>query len=215
MNQNPQTVESTWVRRILLWGLLLLVLMVVAGVALVDRWAMPENRTPVTEPLPDFGAVPDFRLTDTDGRTVTRRDLLGAPWIADFIFTRCAGTCPVMSLKMQTLDGDLPPEIDLVSVTVDPEHDTPDVLVDYAERFEASDRWHFLTGTPEDVVSLSRDGFHLGVDLSPPPDQVNPDEPIVHSTRFVLVDAQGHIRGYYNMLMSGELERLVGDLESL
>lgn len=215
MNQNPQTVESTWVRRILLWGLLLLVLMVVAGVALVDRWAMPENRTPVTEPLPDFGEVPDFRLTDTAGRTVTRRDLLGAPWIADFIFTRCAGTCPVMSLKMQTLDGDLPPEIELVSVTVDPEHDTPEVLGDYARKFEASDRWHFLTGTPEDVVSLSRDGFHLGVDLSPPPDQVNPDEPIVHSTRFVLVDGQGHIRGYYNMLMSGELERLVGDLESL
>lgn len=213
--ERPVQHESPLVRRILLWGLLLLVLMVVTGVALIDRWAMPENRSPVEEPLPDFGEVPDFSLTAADGRTVTKGDLSGDPWIADFIFTRCAGTCPVMSLKMQTLDRDLPAELELVSITVDPEHDTPEVLAEYAETFGASHRWHFLTGSEEEIRTLSQEGFRLGLDLSPPEDQASPEEPILHSTRFVLVDGEGHIRGYYNVMLSGELERLVGDLGKL
>lgn len=207
--------ETPWGRRILLWGLLLLVLMVVTGVALVDRWAMPENRTPAAEPLPDFGELPSFSLTATDGRTVTKDDLSGDPWIADFVFTRCQGTCPVMSLKMGKLDRELPPELDLVSITVDPEHDTPAVLAEYAKTFEASERWHFLTGSPDEILALSQEGFRLGLDLSPPEEQATPEEPILHSTRFVLVDARGHIRGYYNMMLSGEMERLLGDLAAL
>lgn len=216
MTEDPgQTTETPWIRRLFLWGLLLLVLMVVAGVALIDRWAMPENRAPVKEELPDFGEVPTFSLTDVGGSPVTRDDLSGSPWIADFVFTRCEGTCPVMSLKMQSLDRNLPPELGLVSITVDPEHDTPSVLADYAQKLDASERWHFLTGSEDEIVALSQEGFRLGLDPSPPEEQVTPEEPIFHSTRFVLVDSRGHIRGYYNMMLSGEMERLLRDLGSL
>ena len=160
--------------------------------------------------------VPEFSLINRDGRAVTLRDLAGAPWVADFVFTRCPATCPMMTARMARLNRDLPADLPvrLVSFSVDPEHDTPEVLERYAQSFQAPDRWLFLTGDREQILQLSEKGFKLGVAMELPPGTDAP-EPIVHSTRFVLVDGEGRIRGYYDAFDEESMERLERDLAAL
>jgi protein SCO1 len=197
-------------RRLLIWGLLVAVLLAVAGAAVWQRLGGLRRSD-----LPVLGTVPDFALTNRDGRIVRRADLAGAPWIADFIFTRCAASCPMMSQRMARLIRDLPPGLTVrfVSFTVDPEHDRPAVLERYAQSFSAPERWLFLTGGTEEMHRLSREGFKLAVDASGNP--VNPDEPILHSTRFVLVDGEGRIRGYYEAFDEESTAKLARDLVAL
>ena len=195
------------VRRGLLWGFLVAALLAVGGAAVWQLVTGPE-------PPPVVGEVPDFTLVNRDGQTIRRADLAGAPWIADFIFTRCGASCPMMSLRMARLEKGLPDDLGVrfVSFSVDPEHDTPKVLEDYAQSLGAPGRWLFLTGDKAQIHRLSRDGFKLALDDTMP---VSPDEPILHSTRFVLVDGQGKIRGYYEAFDEPSLERLVKDLEAI
>lgn len=165
-----------------------------------------------------LGRAPDFSLTNRDGQTVTDSDLLGSPWIADFIFTRCAISCPRMTQRMAQLAKLWPAGSDVarVSFSVDPEYDTPQVLQTYAESWDIEDpRWYFLTGDREFMKSLVMEGFKLAVEMDPPPGTTDPREPILHSTRFVLVDAQGAIRGYYDVVEGPEMERLVEDLRAI
>lgn len=195
------------VRRSLLWGFLVVALLAVGGAAV---WQL------VTGPAapPVVGEVPDFTLINRDGQTVRRADLAGAPWVADFIFTRCGASCPMMSLRMARLERSLPEDLGVrfVSFSVDPEHDTPQVLDEYAQSLGAPGRWLFLTGDKAQIYRLSTEGFKLAVDDTTP---VSPDEPILHSTRFVLVDGQGRIRGYYEAFDEPSLERLVKDLRAI
>lgn len=195
-------------RRRLLWGLLVAALLAILLAALVQRWRRPE-------PLPVVGQVPAFSLINRDGRAVSLADLAGRPWVADFVFTRCPASCPMMSARMARLDRDLPPALDvrLVSISVDPEFDSPTVLQRYAESFQAPDRWLFLTGGREEIRGLCVDGFKLGLDMSPAPG--SGPEPILHSTRFVLVDGKGRIRGYYEAFDEESTERLRRDLLAL
>lgn len=199
-------------RRGLLWGLLIAALLAVAAATLVQRLRRPE-------PPPVLGEVPDFALTNRDGRPVRRADLLGAPWVADFIFTRCPASCPMMTARMARFNRELPPDLPvrLVSISVDPEHDTPEVLERYAQSFAAPDRWLFVTGTREQIRSLSIEGFKLGLEMDPPPGPpgVPAPEPILHSTRFVLVDGEGKIRGYYEAFDEESMKRLDADLRAL
>lgn len=194
-------------RRGLLWGFLIVALLAVAGAAARQILRRPE-------PPPVLGEVPDFALTNRDGQAVRRADLAGAPWIADFIFTRCGASCPMMSLRMAKIERELPRDLGVrfVSFSVDPEHDTPQVLQEYAESFGAPGRWLFLTGDKQAIHRLSKEGFKLAVDDTTP---VNEDEPILHSTRFVLVDGEGRIRGYYEAFDEEALKKLVRDLEAL
>src|SRR5438552_4000002 len=137
--------------------------------------------------------VPAFALVDQDGQPVTDESLRGKVWIASFVFTHCAGPCPVMTEKMSVLEKTLTdPRVQFVSVSVDPERDTPTVLKAYAKEHHANEsRWRFLTGGGKDAtVELSR-----GMLLAALPAQGN--DPIIHSTKFVLVDARGKIRSYY------------------
>lgn len=116
--------------------------------------------------LPVYGAVPDFALTERSGRPVIAAALRGKVWIATFIFTRCSDTCPLQSAEMARLQGEFAAEEDLrlVSVTVDPEWDTPAVLARYATDFGAHpDRWLFLTGERATIHALAREAFRLGV----------------------------------------------------
>jgi protein SCO1/2 len=191
-------------RRGLLWGLLVAALLAILLAALVQQWRRPE-------PPPVLGQVPAFSLTNRDGRTVSLADLAGRPWVADFVFTRCPASCPMMSARLARLNRDLPSELDvrLVSFSVDPEHDTPEVLQRYAESFQAPDRWLFLTGKREDVRRLCVEGFKLGLDMAP---AGTGPEPILHSTRFVLVDGEGRIRGYYEAFDEESVARLRADL---
>jgi protein SCO1/2 len=164
-----------------------------------------------------LGRVPDFTLTNRDGRTVRRADLAGAPWIADFVFTRCAASCPLITLRMQRLERELPPDLGvrLVSFTVDPDYDTPHVLEAYAESYAAPGRWLFLTGPRERLHGLIRQGFKLAIDMAPPAGAASEKEPILHSTRFVLVDGRGAIRGYYDAFDEESMGRLARDLEAV
>ncbi|HSF43889.1 MAG TPA: SCO family protein [Thermoanaerobaculia bacterium] len=199
-------------RRGLLWGLLVAALLAVTAAALVQRLRRPE-------PPPVLSQVPDFRLTNRDGRPVRLADLSGAPWVADFIFTRCPASCPMMTARMARFGRDLPKDLPvrLVSFSVDPEHDTPEVLERYAKSFSAPDRWLFLTGTREQIRSLSIEGFKLGLEMDPPPAPpgITAPEPILHSTRFVLVDGEGRIRGYYEAFDEEAMKRLETDLRAL
>jgi protein SCO1/2 len=198
--------------RLFLWGLLVSVLLAIVVTTIFSRsWL-----SGAIEPPPILGEVPDFTLVNRDGREVSLGDLAGAPWVADFIFTRCPATCPVMSSQMAKLQKHrafTSSRARLVTFSVDPAHDTSEVLEAYARRFEAGERWWFLTGSPEVVFPLVREGFRLGVDPTPPEGQRG--EPIVHSTRFVLVDGQGRIRGYYDGLEDDAVERLAEDVRAL
>lgn len=202
--------QPTSFKRKLAWILLVAALAIVGAVAIHHRLTRPD-------PPPVLHELPDFRLTNRDGRTITRADLLGKPWIADFIFTRCEVSCPLMTQRMKALTRRLEGygEVNYVSITVDPDHDTPEVLEAYAKKNEAPPNWLFLTGPRDDVFRLSREGFLLGIDLNPPPGATAPGEPILHSTRFVLIDGKGRMRGSYEAFSDTTVDRIKRDLEGL
>lgn len=153
-------------------------------------------------PPGQFGFVPQFTLTDERGQPFSRQDLDGKVWVADFIYTTCQGPCPRMSAQMRQIQN--ASAVHLVSFTVDPAHDTPEVLAAYAKRWQADPaRWRFLTGSAATLNLLNRDAFHLG-DLN---------AGLEHSTRFVLVDARARIRGYYNTWESDSIKRLLADID--
>jgi protein SCO1/2 len=138
--------------------------------------------------------------------------LAGSVWVADFIFTNCGGTCPTMTETMRKLQDVLPSGIHMVSFTVDPSRDTVDVLADYARKYGADEkRWVFLTGDKQALYDLSIKGFKLALDDT----SGTVAEPITHSTRFVLVDQKGVIRGYYGGTEDEELKRLSSDAKKL
>jgi protein SCO1/2 len=172
-------------------------------------------RERLREPLPVIATLPHFELVERDGSTVTLRELAGRPWVADFVFTRCRVVCPYLTDKMAELRRRLPAGSRLasVSISVDPEHDTPEVLRAYAEGKGISGRdWLFLTGGRDAVRGLIRDGFLLAVEDTPD----NVAMPVMHSSRFALVDGAGRIRGYYSPLeQESELERLLADAAAL
>ncbi len=206
MSRSPKTLmrRLTWT----LWVLALLMAVLVIAVRM--KPAPPEGPA-----LPIIAEVPDFALTHHDGTSIRTKDLLGKPWVADFVFTRCPGVCPIMTQRMKELTIDLAPGLArYVSISVDPEHDTPEVLKVYAQKHEAGPDWYFLTGAESEIYPLIRQGFMLALDASP----ANPaegTEPIVHSNRFVLVDAEGRIRGYYNSFNAEELAQLRVDVARL
>jgi len=163
--------------------------------------------------LPVLGAVPPFTLVERSGRTVSAADLTGHVWVADFVFTRCPDFCPALTARMAGLQKALAPAADpvrLVSFSVDPTHDTPEVLEDYARRAGAGDGWLFVTGAREAVAALLRDGFKVAwADDGPPA------SPITHSDRFVLVDRALRIRGYYHGTQPDDVARLARDAIAL
>ncbi len=173
-----------------------------------------ENLPAPSGSLADYGAVPPFSLTEAGGRIVTLADLAGSIWVADFIFTRCAGSCPMMTSRMASLSRSLEArsDIKLVSFTVDPERDSVDVLSKYAKLAGADPgQWLFLTGAKDALHGLARNGFHLGVEEQ----AEDGAEPILHSTRLILIDRTGRIRGYYDATDETALERLTADLKGL
>ena len=158
------------------------------------------------QPLPVFGQIPAFELTAETGQPFTSRSLVGKVWVADLIYTTCPGPCPRMSSLMRQVQqaSSSMPDVQLVSFTVDPEHDTPAVLAQYAARYQAQpERWHFLTGPRETLDHLARNSFKLS----------NIDGSLNHSTRFVLMDRQSRIRGYYGTSDDNPVIQLVYDIK--
>lgn len=164
-----------------------------------------------------LSTLPPFELTAEDGNSFGSEHLRGKVWIATFIFTRCSYTCPAQMAEFRRIQEQLSghparDDIHLVSITVDPKYDTPEVLQAYADKSSANPtRWKFLTGRRSDLWSLSKDGFKLSVFDS----EENSDALIAHSQKFVLVDRHGRIRGYYEGLEAAGREKLMQDLEIL
>lgn len=164
---------------------------------------------PAPEPIT---TIPDFTLTERDGSQVARADLLGREWVADFVFTRCALYCPRLTARMKELRAKVPADVRFVSFSVDPGHDTPEVLSAYAAKWGIAGRdWLFLTGTKAEIWTLVEKGFLLPVADAPEVEAA----PILHSNRFVVVDAEGRMRSAVEAFEPGALERIVADLAAL
>lgn len=180
-----------------LWvGLVLVMVGVVVG-----QFLMPRQNQP---PLPVYYNVAPFRLIDENGQAFSDQDLRGRPYVADLIFSSCAGTCPLMSSKMAQLQKSTPQAVQLVSFTVNPEFDTPAVLKDYGKRYNADEsRWHFLTGSPKQMTDVA-----LALKL---PGQ----GPLAHSDRLLLIDGNGAVRGIYDGTDGDAIKRLAADARGL
>lgn len=177
------------------------------------RFQLSSNRSSA---LPVLSEVPEFQLTERQGTSFSRADLAGSVWVADFIFTRCPGLCPLLSTRMamlqQQLQGHTSRPVRLVSFSVDPEWDTPERLREYADKYHAHpQQWVFLTGPTQTMTQLITQGFRLSVAPAPAGSQ----EPILHSDRLVLVDPFFRIRGYYHGSDAEDFAKLQRDIREL
>ena len=153
------------------------------------------------KPLPVLGQISDFTLTNQLGQAVTLADLRGHVWVADIIFTRCAGPCLKMSRQLKELQEGLPSTSNarLVSLTTDPGFDTPPVLKTYGEQRFGADagRWIFLTGTKEEVANLAGKSLGLAGTEKKPEERESAVDLFIHSTIFVIVDKSAQLRGVF------------------
>jgi protein SCO1/2 len=150
--------------------------------------------------LPVIDQVADFTLTNQEGNVTMLADLSNHVWIADIIFTRCAGNCPIMSTQMKSLQDALPSssQAKLVTLTTDPDYDKPSILKRYGEHYGADfQRWTFLTGEKGELAGLATGSLKLGSTPVPPQDRTNSVDLFVHSTIFVVVDKQARLRGSF------------------
>ncbi|MBZ5606535.1 MAG: SCO family protein [Acidobacteriia bacterium] len=158
--------------------------------------------------LPSYAVVPDFQLIDQSGAAFDSAAKLDKHvWVADFIYTSCAGPCPRMSSQMHSVAKALAgADVRFVSFTVDPKNDSPPVLKEYASHFEADPaRWFFLTGPEDRLQFLSRKVFMLG----------DTGGNLEHSTRFCLIDRESRVRGYYLTEEADAIPRLIADARML
>jgi protein SCO1/2 len=156
----------------------------------------------------EFGPSPKFELVNSQGNKFTHSELTGKAWVINFIFTRCPSQCPTMTARLAQFQKEFEKEkhLKFVSVSVDPNHDTPPVLRSYAEKFKYNpDSWYFLTGPFGSVKKLIGRGFKLGT----------PEDPQLHTSKFVLVDKDQKIRGYYDSTNPTALDKLKRDLKQI
>lgn len=159
--------------------------------------------------------MPSFELTSEQGKALSDQDLRGKVVVANFIFTRCPTVCPALTARMAKIQTEIPAELPVhfVSFSVDPKHDTPEVLREFGAKYDQDpSRWTFLTGDLAEVMKAVEEGFRIGITGADDPEATPFD--IVHGEHFVLVDKAGTIRGYYpNSDLS--LQRLVRDAKRL
>jgi len=176
------------------WIGVTLVILLLGGAVVLSRL---QPRQP---PLPVLGQIADFFLTNQLGQATTLQTLRGRVWLADIIFTRCPGPCARMTRQMASVQNALPKAsgAQLVSLTTDPEFDSPEILSKYATRFGAdSNRWHFLTGTKKEIGELAAQSLKLVAVEKAAELRENPDDLFIHATIFVLVDKQARLRGIF------------------
>ncbi|MGH7213733.1 MAG: SCO family protein [Tepidisphaeraceae bacterium] len=206
-----------------LWALLVLSMISVIGAGLwanrdrtggndhgSDVAKVESQPQPAGVGLPVLYPSPAFALIDQNGNPMTERDLAGNVWIADFVFTHCGGPCPMMTAHLAKLSKQIEhPGVKFVSFTVDPQRDTPEVLREYAGRYDADHaRWHLLTGQKKDLYDVA-----AGMKITAKP--ATDDAPIIHSEKFVLIDGSGQIRGYYDGNDAEALKRVAADAMAL
>ncbi len=163
--------------------------------------------------LPSYRTVGSAGFVERSGDSLNLTDLRGDVLVVDFFFTTCKGQCPMMTARMMALQDTLTgvDGVRLVSITVDPETDTPQQLRKFAANYHAdSVRWLFLRSSKQEVRDLAHNTFMLSVS-----DSKDPKEPVTHSNRFMLVDKSGTVRGYYDSFDPRMQARLVKDIEAL
>lgn len=161
--------------------------------------------------------VPDFQFVNQNGDSISNKDYLGKVYLVEFFFTTCPSICPVMNKNLVEVEKELGENNDfgIVSITIDPQHDTPEVLREYAANYEIDNpNWNFLTGDKEEIYTLANKGFGIFA---------NTDESVpggfAHSGMFALVDREGYIRsradqfGNPIIYYKGSIERGVSVLE--
>ena len=150
--------------------------------------------------LPVLGQIAGFTLMNQNGQVTTLADLSNHVWVADIIFTRCAGPCPRMTAQMKSLQDLLPPAggVNLVTLTTDPDFDTPPVMKRYGERFNADfNRWTFLTGPKKEIAALAAGSLKLSAMPVKPEEQKDSADLFIHTTIFVVVDKHARLRGVF------------------
>ena len=190
MTENPQRIP-----RIIWVGYLLVSLTMATGFLV---WWLQTSRS--LQSLRVIGPVADFTLTNQDDKISTLADFTNHVWVADIIFTRCAGPCPAMTGRMKSLQTALPPTsaAKLVTLTTDPDNDTHAVMKRYGERFGAdSNRWIFLTGTKKEIAALGSGSLKLSSVPVKLDEQKDPVDLFIHGTYFVVVDKHAQLRGIF------------------
>jgi protein SCO1/2 len=186
----------------------------IGGAFILNQVAPPRNGE---TDFPVISQVSDFTLTNQLGQPVSREDLQGEIWIADLIFTRCAGPCPRLTETMSRIQRKLPADspIRMISFTADPGHDAPEVLKQYGKKFGVDpQRWWFLTGEKETIYSLAQNDLKFTVTKNPQPTMPVGDQ-FLHSTRIVIVDRRGRVRGYFDGTDPKTPERVVNAVKSI
>ena len=211
--------RSNAYRKLFRSGLVLVLLFVGYGLFLINRSGSGGSGAPSTAPLPVLRTISSMDLVDQEGEPVNLQTFRGQPWFANIIFTRCPGPCARMTQKMRQLQEALPAEaseVQLVSLTTDPDFDTPEVLSQYARKFQADTRsWKFLTGTKEEIVRVSTQEWLLVMLEKGEAERESPNDIFLHSTLTVLMDRLGRIRGTYEILEEGQLDEALADLQRL
>ena len=178
----------------------------IVAVLLVITYLTKESNS--NSELPVLGTIPEFYFTDSRDKKISRADLNGKVWVADFIFTTCTMACPVLTGNMNLVHKEFQnnDDVRIVSISVYPEYDTPEVLKKYASQYDANtNRWHFLTGPEENVQNVIKNGFKMG----------DYEDIIFHSEKFALVDQKGRLRGYYSGMQTEDVMRLKKDIKKL
>ena len=178
----------------------------IVAVLLVITYLTKESNS--NSELPVLGTIPEFYFTDSRDKKISRADLDGKVWVADFIFTTCTMACPVLTGNMNLVHKEFRnnDNVRIVSISVYPEYDTPEVLKEYASQYDANtNRWHFLTGPEENVQNVIKNGFKMG----------DYEDIIFHSEKFALVDQKGRLRGYYSGMETEDVTRLKKDINKL
>ena len=211
--------RSNAYRKLFRSGLVLVLLFVGYGLFLINRSGSGGSGAPSTAPLPVLRTISSMDLVDQEGEPVNLQTFRGQPWFANIIFTRCPGPCARMTQKLRQLQEALPAEaseVQLVALTTDPDFDTPEVLSQYARKFQADTRsWKFLTGTKEEIVRVSTQEWLLVMLEKGEAERESPNDIFLHSTLTVLMDGLGRIRGTYEILEEGQLEEALADLQRL
>jgi protein SCO1/2 len=195
-------------------------LLVMAGLGLalaLVLWAALRRPQPAPALL-HYGAVPAFSLTGMDAKPFASSALAGKVWAASFVYTQCKNSCPMLEAQMRRLSLSLPsgPGYALVSITVDPDRDTPQALAAYAQKMGLTDpRWAFLTGPKPVLKKLIQEGFHLAAEPGERQSDARQAPDILHSSKIVLVDKHGDIRGYYDGLLAESVEAVRDDAARL
>jgi protein SCO1/2 len=211
--ETPQRPPETWLQRLVGAPFFWISFVGIIAGGNILRAVLTE--LPETPPM--LGQVPEFSFQDQSGADYGSDDLKDKIWVANFIFTRCTTVCPLFSAEMATLQkrtNKAAVALQLVSFSVDPDFDTPEVLNEYSKRYSANPwYWHFLTGPVKDIRNTVTEGLKTA--MGEASDAATIQGTLFHGSHFVLMDGDMQIRGFYAVSEDETIDRLLTDVQLL